>query len=691
MTRFFLLFLTLTLPLSSLADEGMWTLDNFPSKRFEARYGTPPTKEWLDHVRLSSVRLALGCSGSFVSKDGLVMTNHHCAAPCIQQLSTPTEDLMTKGFIARTRQEERKCPEMEVNRLEEIRDVTQQIQKATSGLTGAQFGKALRAEIARIERECVESLAGSSDPNKTAKWRCEVVTLYHGGKYDLYIYRRFQDVRLVFAPEESIAFFGGDPDNFMFPRYDLDVAFLRVYEDGKPAKIKHFFRWSREGPREGDVVFVTGHPGTTMRLYTLAQVEFLRDTLYPHYLVMLAELRGLLTEFSRQNAEHARIARNDLFFVENSFKAYTGMHKALLDRNFIAFKEQEERALKQKMEQDPALSQDLEAFDEIARALATFRTIVYQYGLLEGRFSRLSRLFQFARTLVRWESEKGLPDEKRLREFRESALPAVKQALFSEAPIYKDLEVLKMTFWLTKVREILGPDHPITRTVLGKQSPEELAEALVKGTDLYDPNIRKEMWEKGEVQQGDPMIEFARRIDQISRDLRARYEDEVESVEDKATERLAKARFTIYGRDTYPDATFTLRITYGTVSGYEEDGRYIEPITRLGGLFERATGRPPFALPDSFLQAKDKLDLGLPMNFASTCDIVGGNSGSPVINRKGEVVGLIFDGNIHSLGGAFWFDERLNRAVAVASPAIVEALRKVYGAEGLAAEVLEAR
>lgn len=661
------------------ADEGMWTLNGFPAERFRQRYGEPPSQGWLDRARLASVRLAQGCSGSFVSRDGLVMTNHHCAAGCIQQISTRENDLMANGFRAERMEDERACPEVEVNVLQEIRDVTERIREATRGQTGADFGKALRAEMSRIEAECAHA----------GQWRCDVVNLYHGGRYDLYRYKRYQDVRLVFAPEDRIAFFGGDPDNFTFPRYDLDVAFLRVYEDGKPARIRDFFRFSTRGPQDGDVVFVTGHPGRTMRLLTVAQIEFLRDVLYPLYLKVFAELRGILTQFSREGAEHARIARNDLFYLENAFKAYNGMHRTLLDRAFLEHKEAEEKALRERLAGDPEGAAAVAALDRIAAVQARLREFLVEYWFLEGRGASFSRLFQVARTLVRWDEERRKPNEVRLREFRESALPSLTQSLFSAAPIEPDLEEVKMAFWLSKVREHLGPDHPITRLVLGRDSPEDLARALVRGTRLADAGLRKRLWEEGTSGAGDPMIEVARRLDAAARAVRTTYEDDVEAIEDRESEVLAQARFRVAAADTYPDATFTLRITYGTVAGYREGAREVSPITVIRGLFERATGKDPYALPPSWERARDRLNPDTPMNFASTCDIVGGNSGSPVINRRGEVVGLIFDGNIQSLGGAFWFEESVNRAVAVATPAILVALDRVYALPRIVRELTQ--
>jgi len=663
----------------ALADEGMWTLNGVPRERIEKAYGFSPPDQWIDHVRLSSVRLAGGCSGSFVSGDGLIMTNHHCTSPCIQQLSTAERDLMKEGFTAAKRSEEVRCPAVEINRLVEIRDVTDRIRGATRGKSGASQNKARKAEMTRIEKECAAE----------GKWRCDVVTLYHGGRYDLYRYQRYQDVRLVFAPEFQIAFFGGDPDNFTFPRYDLDVAFLRVYEDGRPARIGEHFQFSRRGALDGDLVFVTGHPGRTMRMITAAQGDFLRDVLFPMRLQLLAEIRGVLTQFSRIGEESARIARGDLFFVENSVKAFNGMQATLLDRAFIERKAQEEARLRAKVDRDPVLKAKYgEAWDAIAGTQATLKGILKRHYLLEGRGAGLSRLFALAKALLRAETELKKPNEERLREFRDTNLPTLQQSLFSAAPIYPELEEVKAIFWLTKLREFLGPDDPVVRRVLGRESPESLARAAVNGSKLADVDFRRRLWKDGVGACDDPMIELARRFDEAARAVRKRYEDEVESVEKKNAELIAQARFAVEGMDTYPDATFTLRLTYGSVKGYDEFDRHVTPVTRLKGLYERATGKFPYELPPRWIEGKDRLDMDTPVNFASTCDIVGGNSGSPVVNRKAEVVGLIFDGNIQSLGGAFWFDESINRAVAVETPFIIEALQKIYGAKGLIKELL---
>jgi hypothetical protein len=671
------------------ADEGMWTFNNFPADKVRAAHGFKPDAKWLEHARLSSVRLAGGCSGSFVSAQGLVLTNHHCAHSCIEQLSTKTKDYVKDGFYAKTLADEKKCPEIEINQLVEITDVTARVRKATQGLSDAKANEAQKAEMSRIEKECQSS----------ARLRCDVVTLYHGGVYNLYKYRRFQDVRLVFAPEFAIAFFGGDPDNFMFPRYDLDMSLLRVYEDGRPARLAHFFPWSPRGARDGELTFVTGHPGRTARQLTVPQLEYMRDVELPERLTRIAERRGMLGEFQRRGAEQKRISNEELFGSENAFKAIKGRYEALVDKRFFATKIAEERALQARIAGDPERRRRYGgALAAIARAVERQRQLRKPYRQLENAGGFMSptgaafssTLFEIAHALVRGAAERPKPSDKRLREYRDSALPALTQLLFSRAPIHDELEILNLSFSLRKMREELGPDDPIVHKVLGKQSPEELAAQLVHGTKLKEVALRQRLWEGGQsaiAASTDAMIAFARRVDPDARAVRKRFEDEVESVIKRNAELLARARFEVQGTSTYPDATFTLRITYGQVKGYREDGREVKPITTFAGAFLRHTGRSPFELPKSWLQAKGKLDLATPFNLCTTNDIIGGNSGSPVINKAGQIVGLIFDGNIQSLGGDFGFDPAVNRAVAVHSEAILVALKRIYGAERLAKEL----
>jgi hypothetical protein len=671
----------LAAPLTVSGDEGMWTFNAFPKDRVNERYGFRPSDAWLENVRLSSVRLAGGCSGSFVSERGLVMTNHHCAHECIEQLSSAEKDLVAKGHLAATASAELRCPDVEINQLVSITDVTARMRKASAELTGEAFTQAQTAETARIEKECQTS----------AELRCEVVTLFHGGVYDLYRYRRHQDVRLVFAPEFAIAFFGGDPDNFEFPRYDLDVAFLRVYAGGKPLQTRNFFRWSPHGAEEGALTFVSGHPGGTDRQLTVAQLAYQRDVALVDRLVRSSELRGLVTGFQLLGAEQKRISNATLFYVENGIKVYRGRLDALRDERFFAQKVAEEQALKDAVAKDPALAKKvLPAWDAIARATARLREIRVPYTYVEDKAGFAGELFYHARTLLRGAEELPKPNERRFTEFSESALPALLATLYSPAPIHPELERLRLAHGLTKLREHLGTDHPIVKKVLGASSPEEVAARAVNGSKLGDAAVRKALWGGGAkaiAASDDPMIALARLVEPDARAIRKVYEDEVDAVVKKNQELIAEARFATQGRTAYPDATFTLRLSYGQVKGWTESGRTVPPFTTFAGAFERHTGRDPFALPPSWLEAKDEVDPATRFNLVTTNDIIGGNSGSPMIDARAQIVGLVFDGNIHSLGGNYGFDEAVNRTVAVHSDAILEALTNVYGAKRLVEEL----
>jgi hypothetical protein len=670
---------------SARADEGMWTYNGFPKAQLEKKYGVKVDDAWLDHVRLSSARLAQGCSASFVSPNGLVLTNHHCVEGCLQDLSSAQKDYLATGFHAKTAADEVKCPVLEVNQLVEITDVTARLKKATAGLSGQKFIDAQKAETGRIETECQTSPA----------LRCNVVTLYHGGRYDLYRYRRYQDVRMVFAPEFAIAFFGGDPDNFMFPRFDLDMSLVRVYEDGKPLQSKNFLAWNAAGPTEGDVVFVSGHPGGTDRQLTMAELQYQRDVQLPATLMRLSELRGAVSEFQNRGPEQKRVSNGLLFGVENSLKALKGEREALADREFFAQKAAVEAAFRKKLASDPKDGPAaLQAYVSIQQAEDLRKSVRDEVNYVMGSSGFLTTYFQLARTLVRGADERQKKNEDRLEEYQEAKLPAVTQSLFSSAPIDDEFEIFKLTWSLTKLRETLGPDHAFTKKVLGQESPAETAKRLVSGTKLRDPAVRKQLWEGGKAAvdaSQDPMIAFARAVDPDSRAVRKMYEDEIESVVKKGSETIAQARLAIEGTAGYPDATFTLRLTYGTVKGWTEGKKVVPAFTDLAGAFARHTGRDPFALPKSWLEAKPRLDLNTRFNFVATTDIIGGNSGSPVVARDGRIVGLVFDGNIWSLGGNYGFDEKLNRTVAVDTAAITEALDKIYGATRILEELVPGR
>jgi hypothetical protein len=501
----------------------------------------------------------------------------------------------------------------------------------------------------------------------------------------------YRDVRLVFFPGYDIAFFGGDPDNFNFPRFDFDVSFLRAYEDGKPVKTPDHLSWSEAGPKEGDLVFMSGNPGSTQRLLTVSELEFLRDEQMPRVLLRQSERRGMLNQFATIGPEEKRISEDAIMGVENSFKALFGRYQTLLDKNFFAAKEKAEHEMRARLAADPKKQEQYgAAWDAIAKAQAVYRRIYVRYTMVEAGSGFSSEPFRIARTLVRGAAERPKPNADRFREFRDSALPSVEQRLFSKAPIYPELEQVNLAWSLTKLREDLGTDDPLVKKVLGKESPESLAKSLVTGTKLADVELRKKLWEGGQKAidaSDDPMIKLALLVDPDARALRKTYEDEVEAVEKKNSELIARALFEEQKTSVYPDATFTLRLTYGTVKGWDENGTMVAPFTKLAGLYDRATGQEPYALPKIWLDAKAKVKLDTPMNFTTDNDIIGGNSGSPVVNAKGELVGIVFDGNIHSLGGAFWFDDRLNRAIAVHSSAILEGLKVVYGADLLVKEL----
>ena len=672
---------------SAWAGEGMWTPDNLPKQELKSRYNFTPTAQWVEHAQHAALRLAGGCSGSFVSPTGLVLTNHHCVNSCVLQLSTADHDFIKSGFYAREAKDEIKCPEIELNRLDTITNVTERVKKATAGKTGEDYSKAEKGVKSDIEKECV-----GKDAETT---RCDVVDLYHGGIYDVYKYHRYQDVRLVFAPELAMAFFGGDPDNFNFPRYDLDMGVLRAYENDKPAKVAAYYPFSKSGAEAGELTITVGNPGGTDRQLTIAQLETTRDVDTQHALMRLAEMRGLIEQFRSESAEHDRIAESDLFGIENSYKAFKGRLEALQDPAVFDLKRRQEAELRDYVNADPARKAKYgAAWDEIAKADAVYRNMEVQYMFKEGRGSFFSRHFAIARTLVRGAEERTKPNAERLREYTESRLPSVTQQLFSTAPIYADYEKVKLGFSLTKMREWLGADDAFVRKVLGKESPQVLANRLIDGTKLGDVAERKRLWDGGKAAvdaSNDPFIVLARLVDPDARAVRKRYENEVESVVDKNSELIAAARFEKYGTSVYPDATFTQRFSFGEVRGWEEKGVQVKPFTDIAGAFNRHTGFDPFALPQTWLEAKDHLNMQQRLNFVTTNDIIGGNSGSPMINRDAEIVGLVFDGNIESLGGDFWFDERVNRTVAVHSGAILEALHKVYKADRLANEIEAAR
>jgi hypothetical protein len=675
------LMLALAAPLA-LADEGMWLYNAFPKDRVQKQYGFLPTQEWLDHLRLSSVRFNNGGSGSFVSADGLAFTNHHVGADCIGKLATSGADYMKTGFYAKTRADEAKCPDLELNVLVGIDDVTAKVKAAAPAtMAAAAAGQAQRSAMSAIEKDCVTSTG----------LRCDVVTLYSGEVYNLYKYKKYTDVRLVFAPEFDAAFFGGDPDNFTFPRYDLDITFFRVYENDKPVHLDHYLQWAKAGVKDGDLIFVSGHPGGTDRLKTVAQLQFLKDVDYPSRLNSYKRRITMLQKFSAESAENARIAQEDLFGYQNSQKAINGEYEGLKDLSVMSQINTAEREReKAYMDKNPS---GPNPWEEISNATKVNREIYDPLTYVERMRGFSSDLTIYARTLVRAAEEKSKPNGDRLREYRDSGLPSLEQQLFSAAPIYKSLETATLAVALAQMQEALGPDDAAVKASLGGKSPEEAAKALIAGTKLEEVAVRKQLYEGGKAAvdaSTDPLIVLMRNVDPEARAVRKRFDDEVDAVVRRDGATIARARFAQAGFTQPPDATFTLRLSYGTVKGYAENGKKIPYFTTFAGAFQHAEehgSKPPFNLAASWPKMKSKLNLETPLNYVSTADIIGGNSGSPTVNKAGEVVGIIFDGNIQSLVLDFYYDDRQSRAVSVDSRGIIEALRKIYGADALANEL----
>ena len=698
--RFFLgpvFVLAIAIDASAVADEGMWPFNAPPLKQLKEKYQFEPTPQWLDHLQKASVRFNSGGSGSFVSANGLVITNHHVAADCLQKFGDEQHNYLRDGFYAKTQSEEKKCVDLELNVLESIEDVTARVNSAVkSGMSSDAAAGARRNAIAQIEKESKEKTGLRSD----------VVTLYQGGAYHLYRYKRYDDVRLVFAPEQQMAFFGGDPDNFEYPRYDLDICLFRVYENGQPAKIDNFLKWNSRGPSDGELTFVSGSPGKTDRQLTLDELADTRDRYLPYVLRMFNRREVLELSYSARSFENARKARDDLFGDQNNRKRYDGYLAGLLDPQTWSALTAREQKLRDAIARDPKLRSTTAAYDRIKNAQAEIAKNAPLYNYLEqerpitigyrGPRALSGNLFKYARLLIRAVDERAKPNGERIPEFRDSARESLELELFSTEPIYDDYEILRLTDSLTDFASQFAANDPLVQKVLAGKSPHARAVELVTGTKLKDVAVRKDIYGKDAAALQafhDPMIDLARLVDGPARDARKRY-DAQEEIKKQAYSEIAKAHFAIEGASSYPDATFTLRLSYGTVRGYEQDGKQIPPFTDFAGLYQRSVehdNKSPFDLPQRWIDKKANLNLATHFNFVSDADIIGGNSGSPVVNKANEFVGIIFDGNIQSLVLDCIFTDKQARAVSVDSAAIIEALRKVYGASGLADELESAK
>jgi len=682
--KIFILILVLSLLTPAFADEGMWLFNMPPAGFLKAKYNFDISTEWLQHVQLASIRFG-GASGSFVSPDGLVLTNHHVGQGAIQNLSTKERDLMKTGFYARTRAEELKAPGMELSVLQEIEDVTAKVLGAERpDMTAVQAAEARGKIISALEKESTE---------KTGL-RSTIVNLYSGSMYHLYRYKVYTDIRLVFAPEYLIAFFGGDPDNFTYPRYDFDITLFRIYENDKPINSKHYLKWNTSGLKENELVFASGHPGSTGRLLTLAQMEFLRDVSYPITIANYERRRALLQEYGKRGPEYARQAQGPLFGIENSLKANIGYQSGLLDKALMAKKAKEEQAFREAVRKDPAMDKEFgKAWDELAAAEKKFSEFFKAYRFFEGGAGFSTGYFNMARTLVRLAAEKSKPNDERLREYRDAGLPSVTRRMLAVTPIYDELEVFNLTDSLIQLQKEFGTMQEVRWLFAGRPA-EDVAKELIAGTKLKDPEVRKKYMDGGldaVYLSEDPMIKLALLVDPVSRGLRKKYETEVESVETRNGALIARAMFKLKGTAIPPDASSTLRLSFGTVKSYMENGKKIPITTSFQGLFDKsakAANKTPYELPTSFLQAKGKIKLDTPLNFIAACDSIGGNSGSPVINRKGEFSGVLFDGNIQSLPARFVYSDEQNRSVMVHSQGILEALTKIYNAQPLVNELL---
>jgi len=679
-----LLALFIVLPTVGHANEGFWPFNRIPKAAIKQALGVDLSDQWIQRVQQASVRFPSG-SGSFVSPDGLVLTNHHVSLDLLHKMSTHERDYATKGFLAADRNQEMKAADLELMSLQKIEDVTAKVNEAVKPeMSSTETLAARRSAIAAIEKDSQE---------KTGL-EAEVVALYQGGQYHLYLYKKFTDVRLVFAPEFDAAFYGGDPDNFTFPRYCLDMTIWRVYENGKPFQTKNYLPWSTAGVKEGEAVFTSGHPGATQRLNTVAHLEFLRDQALPLSINAFTQIRESLDAYIKQGPEQARQANDEFFGIENSLKSWHGQIGGLKDAATMNKKRADEKALRDRVNAVPELKAKFgEAWDHVAKARAALPPYNLERVFFESGLGPYTQYFTLARTLVRWTDESAKPNGQRLPEYSDARKAAIERQIGSEAPIYPGVEQAKLEAGLAVMQQMVGADNSVVKQVLAGKTPKARAEELIAGTKMGDAATRKTLLAGGKgavAASKDPFIELARLVDPRARELRTKYDNEVLGVERDAYSKIAQAVFASQGDAAYPDGTFTLRLSYGQVKGYLENGKPVKPFTEIRGLYVRGDEhkqKPPYKIADSWMKARATVNPTTPFDFVSTNDIVGGNSGSPVINAKGELVGLIFDGNIQSLPGYFVYDGAVNRAVSVDARGMLEALRTVYKANWIADEL----
>jgi hypothetical protein len=679
------LFTFQTIPVFAV-DEGMWTFNNVPKADIKQKYGFDVTDEWLKKVQLASVRFP-GGSGSFVSPNGLVLTNYHIVEDYVGQMSSAAKDYAKEGFVAHSQAEEMKAPGLSIDVLMSLDDVTDRVNGAVkSGMSPVEAHAARRAEINAIETEST----------KATGFRSDVVTLYQGGQYNLYRYKKYTDIRLVFVPEFQAAFFGGDPDNFNFPRFNIDMALVRVYENDQPVKVENYFKWSKTGAKPGELVFVTGHPGSTSRLNTVAHLESLRDVSIPLLIRLLESRQSMLKQYMTGGEEQTRRAQNELNSIENSLKVYRGQLAGLRDPKLMAKKRTFEQSLRNAVEADARMKKEYgDAWVNIAKARKDLGSYERDRRFLDLAAGFNTPLYNYARTLVRLADESEKPNDKRLPEYMDARRGALEGSLYSEAPMYDDFEQAKLANSLAFLQSEYGANSAFAKKILKGKTPEARAAELLGGTKLKDVEYRRKLAAGGKKaldDANDPMIDLARSIDKDARAVRKRYEDEVVAVERANYAKVARALFEQQGTKLYPDATFTLRLSYGAVKGYQENGKQVTPFTTLGGLYARSNQFHhafPYNLPPRWMSKQKAVNPKTPFNFVSTNDIIGGNSGSPTINKNRELVGLIFDGNIQSLVGNFDYDESVNRSISVDVRGMLEVLRKVFGANEVADELMK--